>query len=164
MYSESIPSLQATSGTLGPSRARASFPTAMQEATLLQKFVDSELIRGLSSGDKAVASFYVTIMGMAITFVALGILWGCINLMAAVFKTGKKKKAPRTPRPFPPGTPADAPSGSGESDGELIAVITAAVAAARGSALPTIRVKPISTTEDPTPQWGKVGRMEQLLR
>jgi sodium pump decarboxylase gamma subunit len=137
----------------------------MEELTLLQKFVDSELIRGLSAGDKTLATFYVTVMGMAITFTALIILWGCISLLAAIFKPGRKKKAgmkepdvreiSETARPAPIETETN--------EGECIAAITAALAAALDTPVPTIRVKSIFRQYDPTPQWGKVGRIEQLI-
>lgn len=135
----------------------------MEELTLLQKFVDSELIRELSLGNKALATFYITITGMAITFFALTILWGCIVLLSIIFKPNRKKKLAKNAPNKPEIPEAAIPIQAAPDDGERIAVITAALAAALDTPLPLIRVKPIFKQDDPTPQWGKVGRIEQLI-
>jgi len=128
---------------------------------LLQQFVDSELIRGLTAGDKALASLYITIMGMSITFVALCVLWGSVLLLSVIFKPGKNKKrvskeSQRAPSAVTEEMEAD--------DGEIISVIIAAIAAAENAPVHSFKVKSIIPTVDRTPQWGKVGRIEQLTR
>jgi len=73
-----------------------------------------------------------TLLGMLIIFVALAILWGVIELFRFVFErvTSSKKRA------VPPSDPAEQPQTAAaetaepeQDDSELIAVITAAVAA-----------------------------------
>lgn len=129
--------------------------------TLLEQFVHTELIQGLTTGDKALASLYVTIMGMSITFVALCLLWGSIYLLSVIFKPRMKtnsgsKESQKTASAITEEMDAD--------DGELIAVITAAIAAAGNAPVHSFQVKSIIPTTDRTPQWGKVGRIEQLNR
>ncbi|HDL63855.1 MAG TPA: hypothetical protein ENH12_00550 [Proteobacteria bacterium] len=128
---------------------------------LLQQFVHSELIRGLTTGDKALASFYITIMGMSITFVALCVLWGSVSLLSAIFKPGKKKK---TVSQESPKVTLAAPDEMGGDDGEIISVIVAAIAATGNAPIHSFKVKSIIPTADRTPQWGRVGRIEQLTR
>ena len=136
----------------------------MEEITLLQKFVDSELIRGLSAGNKALASFYITLMGMMITFIALSLLWGSVSLLSIFFRPRKKGriKEEEPSRPSP-GAAEPARAKTEGEDGERIAVITPAVAVLLDRPVSTIRVKAIYRSDDPTPQWGKVGRIEQLM-
>ncbi|MEA1927793.1 MAG: OadG family protein [Candidatus Auribacterota bacterium] len=128
---------------------------------LLQQFVDSELIRGLTTGDKAMASLYVTIMGMSITFVALCVLWGSVSLLGVIFRPKNKRRSVSQES-------RKAPSAITEKmetdDGEIISVIVAAIAAAGNAPIHSFKVKSIIPTSDRTPQWGRVGRIEQLTQ
>lgn len=135
----------------------------MEGLSLLEKFVDSELIRELSLGNKVLATFYVTIMGMAITFFALSVLWGFISLMSVFAKPGRKKKPVLKTQIEPKKVEISKPAEITADSGEVIAAITAALTEAIGSPLPTIRVHSISRQGDSTPEWGKVGRIEQLI-
>ena len=128
---------------------------------LLQQFVDSELIRGLTTGDKALASLYVTIMGMSITFVALCVLWGSVSLLSVIFKPGKKKM---TVSEDSQETTSGVTEAIETDDGEIISVIIAAIAAAGNKPIRSFIVKSIIPAADLTPRWGKVGRIEQLTR
>ena len=133
--------------------------------TLLQQFVDAELIHGLTTGDKVLASLYITLMGMSITFVALTVLWGCISLISVVFKPKtKKEKIPARVEKEEPGRITPTTAKNKMADKEIIAVVTAAVALALNTSVSNFKVRAILRTDDPTPQWGKVGRIEQLTR
>lgn len=124
---------------------------------LLDKFVDPELIRQLPFTQKVTGSLYVTLLGMAITFVALGIVWGFVVLLSRVFRA---KAAPKKAvRPFM--VPVQ-PELKSEEDEELVAVITAAIASSLQVPVSAIKVKNILRKIDHTPSWGRVGRIEQL--
>ncbi|RKD20956.1 hypothetical protein BET04_08935 [Caminicella sporogenes] len=51
-----------------------------------------------------------------------------------------------------------------ENDEELVAVITAAIAASLNTSTHNIIVKNIIRIPDTTPVWGKAGRLEQMNR
>ena len=125
--------------------------------TLLDKFIDPKLIGQLSLGDKMLASLYVAVLGMAIAFVSLGIVWGFVVLLSKACRLRKgRAEAAAAPPPRPQPAPRDGDAG------ELVAVIAAAVAASLEIPPSAIRVKKVKRTADPTPSWGKAGRMEQL--
>jgi len=126
--------------------------------TLLDKFTDPEMIRQLSFGEKISASIYVTLLGMGITFVALGVVWGFVFLLSKIGGSRKRKEKAVIPSPGPV-----VPESKVEMEkGDLIAVITAALEAGRAGPGGTFRVKKITRTVDATPLWGQVGRIEQL--
>lgn len=125
--------------------------------SLLDKFIDPKLIGQLSLGDKVLGSLYVTVLGMAITFVVLGVVWGCVVLLSKACRLREGRVKAAAPAPLRP-----RPESKAGDDGELVAVIIAAVAACLEVPASAIRVKKIERTADPTPGWGKAGRMEQL--
>jgi glutaconyl-CoA/methylmalonyl-CoA decarboxylase subunit delta len=131
------------------------------ELTLLDKFADPSLMQNLSMGEKMLGSLYVMILGMGVTFVALCILWGLIVIMTKMILGAEKPeptKAVATP------APVAAPSVTVEEDNqeELVAVITAAVAASLQTSSHGIIVRNITRVSDTTPAWGRMGRMEQM--
>lgn len=125
--------------------------------TLLDKFIDLELIRQLPFGEKIAGSVYVTLLGMAITFVVLGIVWGFVALLSKIAAARQSKK-----KPTKPGAVPVQPEFEFKEDKKLIVVITAAIAASLQLPAQTIRVRDIVRTVDDTPVWGRVGRIEQL--
>ena len=125
--------------------------------TLLDKFIDPELIRQLPFGEKIAGSVYVTLLGMAITFMALGIVWGFVTLLSKIGAARQIKK-----KAIEPGAAPVLPEFKVKEDKELIVVITAALAASLQVPAPAIRVRDIVRTVDDTPVWGRVGRIEQL--
>ena len=108
----------------------------------------------MSFGERLSYGAQVLVIGIATVFLSLTILWGVMALFKLFFYTipNKKKETPkateaqRAPEPFddvpePEHIPlaADVPSAAPAADTQLIAVITAAIAAyqdACGSALP----------------------------
>lgn len=107
----------------------------------------------------------VTAIGIGIVFFGLVVLIGLVKLISlATGSLGKKKEAPK-PAPQPVSAPAamrvieeEAPAA--QDDGELIAVITAAITAMldEGTAFVVRKVRRVSNT----PAWGKAGREEQI--
>ena len=65
----------------------------MQELTLMQKFADPALFDSLSIADKTTGAMVTTLMGMGITFAVLTLLWGCIALLTKILdKTDQRKE------------------------------------------------------------------------
>ena len=113
----------------------------------------------------------VTIVGLVVVFVGLIILIGCINLMQRCMAEFEKKKI-GTPKTQPeaasaPAAAAPAVPAAQENDGELMAVITAAVAAMLSeekgapvdeSGFVVRAVRRVSNA----PAWNRAGREEQV--
>ena len=113
----------------------------------------------------------VTIVGLVVVFVGLIILIGCINLMQRCMAEFEKKKI-GTPKTQPEAAPAPAAAAPADpaaqaNDGELMAVITAAVAAMLSeekgapvdeSGFVVRAVRRVSNA----PAWNRAGREEQV--
>ena len=127
--------------------------------TLLDKFIDPELIKPLPWSETVLGTFYVIVAGMVITFAVLIIVWLFVILLSKVFGPQKGKGEAMSPVSIP--SPPTLESKT-EEDEVLAAVITAALSSSLQVSPHTIRVRNIVRMIDPTPSWGRMGRMEQL--
>ena len=133
---------------------------------VLEQFKHAESFAQMALGDKLIATMYVIILGMGITFVALVLIWGLTALMSRVLRSiniePKKPvaKAPVTPKVEPAQTIVK--NEVQEDETELVAVISAAIAAAMGTSIHKIIVTNIKRIPDATPTWGQVGRSEVM--
>lgn len=100
----------------------------------------------MSFGERAGYAARMLLIGLGTVFVALIILWGVLVLFRLIVeKAGKKNGSVASPSPTPAKEATEAqPEAAGAENGELIAVITAAVAAAlaeeNGGEAPAFRV------------------------
>lgn len=96
---------------------------------------------GETFGERAGVAGSVTLLGMVAIFAVLTILWGVIEVLHQALNRGKQKDAPAAPAakaaPAPVKAPKPAPAeqkpaatASSQNDDALVAVISAAVAAA----------------------------------
>lgn len=100
----------------------------------------------------------IAIIGISTVFVVLAILWGVLELMRIVF-TAKKKSAAA---PVALATaPAPAPAAE-EDDSELIAVLTAAIAASLNQSTYNLKIKSYRRV-DSAPVWNKTARRDNLI-
>jgi sodium pump decarboxylase gamma subunit len=134
-------------------------------------FVNPETIHTLGLGERIVTSLFVTVLGMGITFAALIAIWGMTVLMSKII-TGvetknsiaqaatveKAKAAPAAPAP----APAAAATGEPQEDENLIAVLTAAIAASLNTSMHNIVVRNVRALPDQTSPWSRAGRSEQM--
>ncbi len=132
---------------------------------LLSKIKDQDLIHTLSIGEKFQGALMVTLLGMGITFMSLILIRYLTSLLSyivmkiesrhkanvEIVSTDTSKKAEEIEQIV-----------DESDDEELIAVISAAIAASLNTSIHNIVVRNIVRTEDSTPTWGQVGRMEQL--
>ncbi|WP_432407839.1 OadG family protein [Wukongibacter sp. M2B1] len=132
----------------------------MENLSLLERFSNPELIKSMSLGEKLLASGTVAILGMAITFVVLMILWGLIIMMTKFVASQKKEAVQVAKAPAP--APKPAPIEAEEDNEELVAVITAAIAASLNTSTHNIVVRNIVRVADSTPAWGRAGRIDQM--
>lgn len=104
----------------------------------------------------------VALIGMAIVFAGLVLLIGLIKVVAMATGNIGKPKQEKKAEPAPVAAPAvQAAAPAANADDQLIAVITAAVAAMMadtGNGFVVRRVRRISNT----PAWSKSGREEQV--
>jgi len=132
--------------------------------SLMEMFANPELFDQLSLGDKLAGAGVTTLMGMGITFLVLLLIWGSIAVMSRVIKLGEKKKETPASTGTPMSTPSVAPVAAAPVDnGELIAVITAAIAAMEGAgsgAVSNFVVKKISRITGESTAWSKAGTNE----
>ncbi|QEK11104.1 sodium pump decarboxylase subunit gamma [Crassaminicella thermophila] len=135
----------------------------MDNLSLLEKFANPDLMQKLSIGEKMLASLYVMVLGMAVTFVALCILWGLIVLMSKMINSTKKEATKVVQAPEKTIAPAvEVEKEEKENEEELVAVITAAIAASLQTSTHNIVVRNITRVKDITPAWGRMGRIEQM--
>ena len=97
----------------------------------------------------------VAVIGICTVFAVLAILWCVLELMRVVF-TAKNKQAPvAAPAPVPV---AAAPQ---EDDSELIAVLTAAIAASLNQSTYNLKIKSYRRVET-APVWNRTARRDNL--
>lgn len=134
----------------------------MDKLGIIERLADPELMKQMSTSDKVMGALVVTIMGMLITFAVLLILWGLIAIMTKILHKPVQQKpavAPATPQITPV---EDSVVSETEEDEELVAVITAAIAASLQRPIQTIIVKNIKRSEHRVPAWANVAKHEQL--
>lgn len=131
--------------------------------TLLDRLANQAEIVNMTMSEKLAATFYVTILGMGITFLVLIFLQYCIVFMSAMLNREKGKAAVAVKesnvsleRPVPVDLQPES------EDEELIAVLTAAVAACMGRPADTFVVRNVLRIQDGTPNWAKAGLLEQM--
>lgn len=134
----------------------------MEHMSLLDKFANPEIMPTLTFSEKMLATFYTTVLGMLITFSALILIWGLTVLLSMVVKLIENKGKATIVEVKPEATPAVEAVVAEEEDEELIAVITAAIAASMNTSIHNIVVSNIVRVNDVTPSWGVAGRSEQM--
>jgi len=132
----------------------------------MERFADPALIHELSKAELIQGSLITTMMGIGTTFVVLILLWFIIALVSrAITSTEKKaevqKAAPAAatvtaPKAAVPAAPAVQGTGA-----ELIAVITAAIAAMEGTTSANgLIIRKISRISGNSTAWSRAGASE----
>lgn len=131
---------------------------------VLESFKHADSFAQMSIVDKIIASGYVTLLGMGITFVALVLIWFLTVLMSKFIQSVESKQTITEVKPAAAPAPALAPTAlvKDEDDDALIAVITAAIAASMNTSMHNIVVTNIRRVPDTTPTWGKLGRSDVM--
>jgi len=103
----------------------------------------------------------VAIIGICTVFVVLAILWATLELMRVFFTRGSaEKKVAEKPAPAP--VAVSVPVTQAE-DEELIAVLTAAVAACLGQPASRFNIKNYRKIEGGAPVWNRTARRDNLI-
>ena len=135
--------------------------------SLMEQFADPTYFEGLSMGERLTGATVTMCMGLGITFIVLIILWACIAVMAKVTHRSTKASdsaAAPAAAPAPAAATAETPAPAAETadmaDGELVAVIAAAVAAMENTVVSNLVVKKITRVSGPTNAWASAGLSE----
>lgn len=131
---------------------------------LLSKLKDPNLIHTLSIGEKFQGALMVTLLGMGITFASLILIRYLTSLLSYIVMKIENKNKPvlEVVSTTNSAVVEEVEEVEEGDDEELIAVISAAIAASLNTSIHNIVVKNIVRTQDTTPSWGQAGRMEQL--
>lgn len=105
-----------------------------------------------------------TIIGLLIVFAVLIILMGVLMLFNKIFGKTEKKATVEQPKPAAPvSAPAVNQTASAEeSEEELIAVLTAAIAASLNTSTYNLRIKSYRRIQSNAPAWNKAGIKETI--
>ena len=98
----------------------------------------------------------VAVIGLSTVFIVLAILWGVLELMRVIFTAKSKKPAASVPVPV-----ATVATPTQEDDSELIAVLTAAVAASLNQSTYNLKIKSYRRV-DTAPVWNRTARRDNL--
>jgi len=128
--------------------------------TIFERFINPESIGQISVPEKIIISLFLTVLGMIITFIVLAVVCWFTMLLSRVCR----KKQPSETIITPAAISGHFQQGVWKENETLIAVvIAAAIEASMGSSSQHLHIRKITPTFDQTPQWGRVGRIEQLL-
>ena len=129
--------------------------------SLMEQFADPTYFEGLSMGERLTGATVTMCMGLGITFIVLIILWACIAIMAKITnRSTKTSDSAAAPAAAAAETPAPAAAPADMADGELVAVIAAAVAAMENTVVSNLVVKKITRVSGPTNAWASAGLSE----
>lgn len=133
--------------------------------SLLERLANQQEFANMTMNDKLLATLYVAILGMGITFLVLIFLQYCIKFMSWMLKWNSRKEAVTVQesnvtleRPIHPEWKPE----QDENEEELIAVITAAVVACMSCPADGVVVRNIRRIHGGAPSWAKAGLADQM--
>ena len=103
----------------------------------------------------------VTVFSMAIVFITLIIISFMLTAFKHIFKEGNKSEAKVAPKKVKVAEPV-VETKDDSDDEELIAVITAAIAASLSVPTTDIKIKNIKRVSQNASPWSRMGRIEQM--
>lgn len=106
----------------------------------------------------------ISIVGYLLVFVVLGIIWGILEATKLFFIKGEKKEKATESQPVQvEKTTAAKANDLDEDEEELIAVLTAAVAASMGrTSTYNLKIKSYRRIGTLSPAWNRISRQENL--
>lgn len=113
----------------------------------------------MTMGERFLGSMQVTLLGMGIVFMGLATLYFSIVIMQKVLN---KSTPDKVIQPKHDSVVEEDVIEETVDDTELVAVITAAVAANLNTSTHNIIVRNITRISDQTPSWAQMGRVDQI--
>ena len=118
------------------------------------------------SSEQLTEMLVICAQGILTVFAILIILWGVIVIMHKCLmlseRKAKKQEKAAVPQPAAESVAAPAPAVSETDDDELIAVLTAAVAASLNTSTYNLRIKSFRRIVQNAPAWNAAARKEQI--
>lgn len=141
----------------------------MDVMSLINSLKDPSIVETMPVGDKLFAGLAVAFIGITITFLGLMLLWLAIALLSRILNV-KPKSQVKVVEPVKAANAGPVASESAQNleassdtmEDELVAVITAAVAASLKTSIHNIVVRNIVRVHDDTPAWARSGRVDQI--
>ncbi|MCC8170165.1 MAG: OadG family protein [Oscillospiraceae bacterium] len=119
--------------------------------------------QNLSLGEALATGGQTTVIGLAIVFSVLVVLMIVLYLFKVIFYKDPNKKKMADTKQEPAPTIETAPAVTEETDEEeLIAVLTAAVAASLNTSTYNLRIKSYRRTDNKMPAWNRAGVTETI--
>ena len=112
-----------------------------------------------SVGEKLSQGLPIAIIGYVMVFVVLAILWGVIEIMHAIVAP-KKAKTEKNVEVKPAETPVEVVEEVDE--GELVAVLTAAIAASLNTSTYNLRIKSFTRIDTKNNAWSNASRNDAI--
>ncbi len=104
----------------------------------------------------------IAVMGIFMVFAVLSILWAVIEIMHFFVTLPEKRKNKKTMEKPVEVVEVKQPEVAEEDEEELIAVITAAIAASLNTSTYNLKIKSFRRVGQTAPAWNAVSRKEQL--
>ncbi len=105
----------------------------------------------------------VTIMGMLIVFAVLILLWIILEIMRLIFyRANKKSSNDKAKKDNISIKPMDNKEETKEDEDELIAVLTAAIAASLNQSTYNLKIKSFRRIKQVSSAWNAISRKEQI--
>lgn len=104
----------------------------------------------------------VTLTGLLIVFSVLIILMLVMMLMKKIFYKENTPAKTEMPVPAPAAAPAPAPVQAQANDAELVAILTAAIAASLNTSTYNLKIKSYRRIGNTAPAWNKAGRRDVI--
>lgn len=122
---------------------------------------------GMTVQEALMEGLKTTVVGLSIVFGVLIILMLVLMLFKVIFykeaPKAQQPKAKKVQQPKPAPAPAPAPAKPAEDDTELIAVLTAAVAASLNTSTYNLRIKSYRRVDTNSNAWNKAGIRENTV-
>lgn len=113
-------------------------------------------------------SLIITVFSMAVVFAVLILIAYFIKLLKAISIDEKGKQTENVKQAVVDNKVANRTDETivekEQEDEELVAVISAAIAASLGVNIPQINIKAIRRINQPIPSWAQAGRTEQIMK
>ena len=113
----------------------------------------------MTMSEALITGLQTTVLGMATLFAVLAILMGAIKIMKRIFYKAPEKEA-TVKIEEAPATISTAEVSEEEDEEELIAVITAAIAASLNTSTYNLKIKSYRRIENRNPAWNKAAVRE----
>lgn len=104
----------------------------------------------------------VAFIGLLIVFSVLIILMLVMMLMKKIFYKPDAPAKAEAPAPAPVAAPAPAPVQASANDAELVAILTAAIAASLNTSTYNLKIKSYRRIGNTAPAWNKAGRRDVI--